>query len=229
MEWRLQPHPQVGHPNPPQGQSSSPQETYIVQFPREQVYYVPPPENTVFVERRRNSPKPKSPPETKYCCCCPRWLILTLILLCLIAIIGVAITILYFLYKPTYPSFSVAKMAVPTNSSRPVYEITLMANNPNARSGLEYQKSDDVSLVSDKGISGNGKFPGLKQEAEASSRVRVEIRGNNNSKRIINEGVVTFELEIGISVTNDVGNISLWTMNCNVACLQYVVNSSRIN
>lgn len=249
MDWRVaqQSHNIEGddannevHPHPPQGRPNPQphhQNTYIVQFPREQVYYVPPPEHAEFIQRQRNNISPPNHPKSSNSSttCCPRPnFIIALIFFCLVAIVAIAIFVLYFLYKPTFPSFSVSSMSLVTthnnnNHSHHLYKITLTAINPNAGSSVLYHNDAHVSLLSgNKALVGKGQFLGFQQQPDSSSSVNVEVKGVDDKTMETNEDdkkSVAFVLEMrDIRVNTLLGGFNFWTMQCNVDC-DFKVNS----
>ncbi|BAT73380.1 hypothetical protein VIGAN_01085700, partial [Vigna angularis var. angularis] len=158
-------------------------ETYIVQFPKDQVYRVPPRENALFVEQFR---KPVTPKKTRSggCCCCGSRVLLTvaLIVVSIVAVVGITLATLYFIFNPTGPAFSVGNLVVNSGggggdkNSRSQYRVSLRVNNPNDKLGIHYA-AGDVWLFFEGTKVAAGRFPWLDQGQEESSSVIVNMSG----------------------------------------------------
>ncbi|XP_028755099.1 NDR1/HIN1-like protein 13 [Neltuma alba] len=234
MDGRLQPPPTDEHhaatplPLPP----GRDHHTYIVQVPKDQVYRVPPPENAVFAEQRRNPINRKN----TNTCYRSSWFLISLAILLVLALIIIA---LYFIFKPKLPEFSVTKFEVkrpPTSSSSkknahwvPNYLVSMRAKNPNGRSGLSYAKDGDVSMYYDSIVVATGEFPGLDQDPNASSQVKIELSGskgrplNADMRRSMNSTskspvAISFELEMKLEVKGKIGGMKIYGMNPTVKC-----------
>ncbi|TKY60294.1 hypothetical protein E2542_SST17390 [Spatholobus suberectus] len=156
---------------PPPGRHGHGHDTYIVQFPKDQVYRVPPPENALIVEQYRN---PTTEKKRRRCCCfCSRRFLLTLaiIVVAVVAIAGITLATLFFVFKPKAPGFTVSHVAVRGNKNSE-YEVSLRVKNPNGRLGIGYENGD-VSLLFRETKAATGKFPTLKQRRDEPVRLRL--------------------------------------------------------
>ncbi|KAK4264899.1 hypothetical protein QN277_026018 [Acacia crassicarpa] len=236
MEGRLQPPAAIDEQNAvtplplPPGRE---RHTYIVQVPKDQVYRVPPPENALFVEQRRNPIKRKN----NTTCYCSSWFLISL--LAILIVTALTITSLYFIFRPKHPGFSVTKFEVkkpPTTTTNkknahwvPHYLVSMRAKNPNGRTGLSYAKDGDVSMYCNSIVVATGKFPGLDQDPNASSALKIELSGSKDRplnaamKRSMNstsksQVAISFELEMKLEVKGKIGGLKIYGMNPTVNC-----------
>ncbi|KAL9329591.1 hypothetical protein ACSQ67_004594 [Phaseolus vulgaris] len=217
---------------PPPGRKSH--ETYIVQFPKNQVYRVPPRENALIVEQYRN---PAAPKKTRGACClCERRVLLTLglIAVSIIAIVGITLATLYLIFDPTGPTFSVSNLVVKSGgadrNSRPQYKVSLIVNNPNERLGIQYE-AGEVSLLFEGTRIAGGRFPRLDQCREESSAVVANLSGPGGLFRWVSssgDGPVALELEMNLAVRIRTAGIETWLMTSNVFC-HFMVTGLRSN
>lgn len=204
---------------------------YIVQFPKDQVYRVPPRENAMIVERYRNPPKVKKDKKKGRSCFCPRVLLtIALIFVAIIAILGITLATLFFIFNPSGPTFSITNFKVknppgPKNTV-PKYGISLRAKNPNDRLGIVFENSE-VTMLFEAAKVATGKFPRLEQNRNATTLFDVDLIGTNGAlpKKMANSMVdeksktpLSFGLSMRLRVRLVAGGINSWVMNSNVVC-----------
>ncbi|XP_014506657.1 NDR1/HIN1-like protein 13 [Vigna radiata var. radiata] len=208
---------------PPPGRYD--QETYIVQFPKDQVYRVPPRENALFVEQFRN---PVTPKKTRSggCCCCGSRVLLTvaLIVVSVVAVVGITLATLYFIFNPTGPEFSIGNLVVNSGggdkNSRSQYRMSLRVNNPNDKLGIHFP-AGDVWLFFEGTKVAAGRFPWLDQNQEESSSVIVNMSGPSALfRRVSNSGEepVALKLEMKLAMRIRIAGIETWLMRSYVFC-----------
>ncbi|GAV90574.1 LEA_2 domain-containing protein [Cephalotus follicularis] len=123
---------------------------------------------TSYHERRRRG----------CCCSCCLWLTFTIItLLFLIAIAG---AVIYVLYRPQSPNFSVSGLKVSTlNLTSSSMTLNVTARNPNKKLVYIYNPFS-VSLYTVDGIAiGEGSFPSFVQDTKNTTLLRTAITSNN--------------------------------------------------
>ncbi|KAI4345228.1 hypothetical protein L6164_012370 [Bauhinia variegata] len=210
-------------PPPPGNQN---RKTYIVQAPKDQVYRVPPLENALIVENYRN---PRSVENFSCSFCFGK---VAIALLAILVLVSITLAILFFVFKPTPPLFSVKNLIV----KNPKYEISLSTKNPNAKYELEYDNDDQVSLLFDDKKVGTGKFPHLHQQPSSSSKVKVEVAGSNetlpaqmensiNSKNPKIPISLYLEMDLGVRMRGE-SWLNSWIFNSHVAS-KFKVNTLR--
>lgn len=214
-------------------------ETYVIQIPKNQIYRVPPPENAIIAERRRAC---KNKTMAHWYC-----LLITGFILVAVALIGIALVAFYFMYTPKGPTFSVARVLVkkphshPHKPSRPAYEISLQAKNPNPFMGISYNTGGVATLSSKGKRIAKGRFPPSCQEENSFKKIKVLLKGSkatlpkeiDKSMKAKKANVpVSLSLNLKIKVKVKLGAIKTWIMYKNVACKFKVntlgVTSSRI-
>ncbi|KAK3033398.1 hypothetical protein RJ639_033905 [Escallonia herrerae] len=217
-------HSSLGEPLPlPPGRS----ETYVVQILRDQIYRVPPPEHAKIVEKFRK-PNQKKKSGSAFCL----WSLFVVIILGLIS--GIGLSVYHFIFRPTLPAFSVSEVIVkhPPSSrhqrARPVYDITLFADNPSKITGVSYESGGYARLSFKQRRLGEGKYPTFLQEAKNSTVFHVNIAGLSAAlpkeiERSMNDKKfkkpVTFDLEINVPIKFMTWMINLkkdLTVSCNV-------------
>ncbi|KAL1191984.1 NDR1/HIN1-like protein 13 [Cardamine amara subsp. amara] len=149
-------------------------ETYVVQVPRDQVYWTPPPEHAKYIKKRRNNPE-----KNKKSGCFKRlmWFFITLVVFGIL--LGAIILILHFVFTPALPVFTVERLTVKTSN----FEVTLRAENPTSNMGVIYmmKKNEVVSLMYKNKSLGRGKFPKMSQAASSSNKVNVKLDGSTKN------------------------------------------------
>lgn len=150
-------------------------ETYVVQFPKDQIYRVPPPENARYVENHRlEAAQEKNNTRS----CCKNLLYIGVVLVVIGLLIGVTLTVIYHSFTPKSPVFSVSKLRVKQHKdgSPPTYDVTLKVKNPNEKMGIKYG-SDGAKLTFWTKTLGSGQFPSLNQDSSDSNVVHVKLDG----------------------------------------------------
>ncbi|XP_018629880.1 NDR1/HIN1-like protein 13 [Nicotiana tomentosiformis] len=165
--------------------SRSPDQTYVVQIPRDQVYRVPPPENARIVENHR---KPDSQKKNKCTCCC----LILAVLLGLAIMIGIVVLIIRALYTPKCPEFSITNIHFknvthPSNGHGqknnihpqpyPQFEMELKIVNVNERMDVAFGKGNNgkAALIFKKHEIGQGKYPSISQKPKDSTNVHFNL------------------------------------------------------
>lgn len=190
----------------------------------------------MIVERYRNPPPTEKKKRNGCCCCgCRRRVLLTvaLILVAIVAVIGITLATLFFIFNPKGPTFSVTNVVVKspgTKNSPPQYEVSLKAKNPNKRLGIVYENSEVFLLFEDTKVA-TGMFPRVKQDPDASTVVEVGLNGVNGAlpKKMAksmdkdddgekSDTGVELDLDMRLRVRIAAGGIDTWVMKSNVVC-----------
>ncbi|XP_028244999.1 NDR1/HIN1-like protein 13 [Glycine soja] len=212
---------------PPPGRHAPAAGTYIVQFPKDQVYRVPPRENALIVEQYRN-PATAKKRRGGCCCCCNRRVLITfaLVVTAIVAVVGITLATLYFIFSPAGPKFTVSHVAVNRNNKNSQgaaaqYEVSLRARNPNEKLAIQYQEGDVSLLLFDESKVAEGKFPTLEQGGGEASEVKLELTGSSGAfPRGMHGGdaAVDLKLEIKLAIRIRTAGLETWGMSSNVAC-----------
>ncbi|KAK7318591.1 hypothetical protein RJT34_03294 [Clitoria ternatea] len=211
---------------PPPGRPNH--DFYIVQFPKDQVYRVPPSENALIVEKYRDSKsREKRRGGCCSCCClCPRFMLtILLIIVSIIAVVGIAFAVLYFVFNPVGPTFAVSDVVVVKNGAnkKPGYEVSLKAKNPNGRLGVDYKNGAVWMLYGATEIA-TGKFPALREDKDETREVKVELSGSSGPlpKAMADEkpnSHVDLKLLMKLVVRFASVGVETWDMRANVMCV----------
>lgn len=208
----------------PQPESDSPHDgsgNFIVQFPKDQVYWVPPPENARLAEQFRNLPPHKtcfSP--------CLRWFLAILVLL--VIILGLVLTLSYLLMKPNPPTIHINKISTSHHSSStPKYHIVLKLKNVNSRMDLSYENGGSA-ILSQKGHKiAKGKPPSFYQNSNNSTNLQLLLRGsskklpNDIKKSMEGKGSKKSKVSLSLSISIPLKVVgAIWTrgMNLDAEC-----------
>ncbi|XP_010526649.1 PREDICTED: uncharacterized protein LOC104804156 [Tarenaya hassleriana] len=189
-------------------------ETYVVQAPKDQVYWVPPPEHANIAQQRRKPERKKKGGR------CKRLAWFSIILVVLGIIMGFVGLIVNFVFRPVQPIFNVYKFAVKSNQSHVVsYGITIRAENPTSNMGVEYTEGDIVSISYEGKNIGSGKFPKLTQSAYGSDPVHLKLDASKNAALPKSKQSVKLILSADLKAEYGVGPLR-WkeevTVTCNV-------------
>eukprot|EP01018_Ginkgo_biloba_P016770 Gb_31759 [translate_table: standard] len=161
----------------PTEKNGPPSGTYVVQFPKDRIHRGPPPQGS--------NPGYSKPPQRRRnrCCCCLAWL-LGLILL-FILIIGIAGVVLYLVFRPRIPKYSVESIEIKQfNFSKDLslsseFDLTIRARNPNKKIGIYYEGDSRVTvLYSDIELS-SGSIPAFYQGQRNTTILQASLKGSN--------------------------------------------------
>ncbi|KAM7256116.1 hypothetical protein ACFE04_011857 [Oxalis oulophora] len=219
-------------PSPPSSEQSIPPPpaagTYVIQLPKDQVYRIPPPENARQYERltRRHNRGRRSP-----CCCCLCSILAILALLVLFT--AVTAGILYLVYKPKAPDYTINKISInglnltSTSPLSPRIDVTVRANNPNDKIGIYYVNGSDVNVFYEDVELCDGVLPVFYQPTNNVTVFNTVLKGsgikltNAVSKSLVtaqNKKVVPLKVHIRAPVKIKVGSVKTWTITVKVDC-----------
>lgn len=205
--------------------------TYVIHIPKDQVYRVPPPENARRYENLARRGSRKSP-----CCLCLCWLIGLLVIF--VVLLGIAAGILYLVFKPRAPSYSVdaieisgLNLTAATDSSAlkfsPVFNVTVRADNPNDKIGIYYRSGSSVEIYYLEVKLSNGVLPVFYQPTNNLTVFPTVLKGSGieltsmmKSSMMLaqSRGDVPLGLKIRAPVRIKVGSVTMWTMTVKVDC-----------
>lgn len=205
--------------------------TYVIQIPKDQIYRVPPPENAHLFEsysrrgstrRRRRSP----------CCRCLAWTLLSLLSLLLLLVVAVAV--LYFVFQPKFPSYSLERIAVngfdlnlTAGALSPEFDVAVRADNPNKKIGISYEGGSDIGVYYSDVKLCEGSWPVFYQGHRNVTAFVTELRGSgirlSSSLRssLIEQqrrGQVPLEIDVKVPVRVKFGVVTSWKITVKVRC-----------
>jgi hypothetical protein len=227
---------------PPQQTQTQAQKTagpqpgeYVIQVPKDKVFRVPPPENARLLEHyTRRAKRGRGG-----CSCLRACLYLLLAVLCLAVLLAVAVGVVYLVYKPRQPAYTVASLAVSGLSGAgnasapgaftPGFEATVRADNSaNGKIGVHYDGAGSRVGVSYDGVSlAQGAWPAFYQ---APGNVTVFVAKAKGTGMRFSESVrgqmaaaerlrsVPFDVDIKVPVRVQLGGVKTWAVSVTVRC-----------
>ncbi|KAF9676334.1 hypothetical protein SADUNF_Sadunf09G0127900 [Salix dunnii] len=200
--------------------------TYVIQIPKDQVYRVPPPENAQRFERLS-----RRKPSRSRCCCCLCWFLS--FLAAFLFLLGLAAAILYLVFRPESPDYSIERVAISgfnLTSSGPIspeFNVTVRANNPNNKIGIYYEKGSSVNVYSDGVKMATGSLPVFYQDKNNVTVVVTSLKGTaielTSGVRTalangVSKGAVPFNLALRAPVKLKLGSVKTWKITVKVDC-----------
>lgn len=211
-------------PKPPPG-------TYVIQVPKDQIFRVPPPENA----RRFEAYTRRARRQRRGCCCCLAWT--GALLLFLLFALAVAAGILYLVFQPKVPKYSVDGLAVKgfnlssatTNlaSLSPEFDATIRADNPNKKIGIYYRSGSSIAVSYDGVNLCDGVWPTfyqgkrnvtIFQTALTGSGIRLAAAMKDALVTAQSRGEVPLKIDIKVPVRIKFGAVKTWTITVKVRC-----------
>ncbi|KAJ6841278.1 uncharacterized protein M6B38_307790 [Iris pallida] len=188
---------------------------------------------------------PLSPPKRrrsrKSCCCkCFCWTVLSLLLL--IVLVVATLGILYVVFKPKIPKYSVDRLRVTAFdvdanlTAHATFAVTVTARNPNKRVGIYYEEGSRLNVLYSGFDLCSGSFPVFYQGHHNTSVVTVELMGETKVggdlmaalQQQQQTGTVPLEFRGEVPVRVKFGALKLWKMTSKVRC-DLVVDSLNAN
>ncbi|GMH11985.1 hypothetical protein Nepgr_013826 [Nepenthes gracilis] len=191
-----------------------------------QIYRVPPPENArkyqLYTRRKHRH-------NQRRCCLCT-----TLVLLLLAVLVAVSACILYLIYRPKSPSYSVQSVSVEginltssTTAISPDFNVTLRAENPNKKIGIYYEKGSSFKIYHNDVEFSEGSLPAFYQPPENVTLFSMILTGSNivlstSARQTIlteqNSGKVPLNMHVKLPVKIKLGAVKTWTVTVKVSC-----------
>ncbi|XP_009418272.3 NDR1/HIN1-like protein 6 [Musa acuminata AAA Group] len=174
------------------------------------------------------------------CCTCLCWSLLAIVIL--IVVIAVAAGVLYLVFRPKIPKYSVDRLAVSSfavddNATVAVtFNVTVTARNPNRRIGIYYQGGSDLSAwYTDERLC-TGSFPAFYQGHRNTTVLHVLLAGEAKiGNELLTElqqqqqtGTIPLAVRGVVPVRVKLGKLKLWKVRFKVRC-SLVVNSLSAN
>ncbi|XP_058079034.1 NDR1/HIN1-like protein 13 [Magnolia sinica] len=209
-------------PVPPPG-------AYVIQVPKDQIYRYPPQEKS---GRHQTGRKPR-----RNCCCrCLCWTIGLLLLLVILAAATVAI--LYLIFRPKIPEYSVESLSIKgfnfnfssdqtSLTFSPEIDVSVRAENPNGKIGIYYEKGSSVSVFYSDLELCNGVLPVFYQGTKNVTVFRTALTGegvlltgalHGTLAAQQRKGEIPLELDLRVPVKVKFGAVKTWTITVKVRC-----------
>ncbi|CAA2985978.1 NDR1/HIN1-like protein 13 [Olea europaea var. sylvestris] len=217
--------PQPPKPEPNSKPVLQPPSTYVVQLPREQILRYPPPENArkFHALARRNKRS-----------CCRRCCYFTLcLLLLLIVTVAIAAGVLYLVFRPEAPKYTITSVAIKGMNltsvpfTSPVFDVSIRAENPNDKIGIYYSKNSVVNVFYNDVKLGDGVLPSFYQPKNNVTMFQTALKGSNivlggavktSLRNGQNENRVPLVMRLKVHVKFKVGSMKTWEITIKVRC-----------
>ncbi|XP_074285555.1 NDR1/HIN1-like protein 13 [Silene latifolia] len=204
--------------------------TYVIQLPKDQIFRVPPPENAHKFKRytKRN-------PNRNYCRSCICYMIS--IILLLIILLGITFGILYLIYRPKIPTYTIngiqikgvnlTAAKVTATTITPVFNITVKTDNRNGKISIYYEQGSKINIYRDGVNFCDGELPAFYQPPKSVTVFSTELSGSgivlskSALEKLLNQqknGKVPLEMDVKVPVRIKLGSVKFWTMTVKVKC-----------
>ncbi|XP_065868398.1 NDR1/HIN1-like protein 13 [Euphorbia lathyris] len=213
--------------SPPPEKPAPPPGTYVIQIPKDQVYRVPPPENAKKYEKLSHRK-----PRRSSCCCCLCWFLGILVTLILLA--GIAAGVLYLVFKPEAPKYSIDSISIKdfnlTSSGpySPEFDVTVRADNGNDKIGIDYRSGSSVDVFYKDVRLSYGKLPVFYQGTNNVTVFKtvlkesgIELTSSVHKALLVDSQIkktVPFGVKLRAPVKLKVGSVKTWTITVKVNC-----------
>lgn len=201
--------------------------TYVtVQLPKDVILRVPPEENA---KRYQQLSKRKN--RRSSCCGCCRCLLISLLLLLLA--LGITAAVLYLVFRPESPNYTVENVAIKgfnlTSPSpiSPEFDVAVRADNPNKKIGIYYEKGSSVEILYGGAALCTGSLPVFFQPANNVTVFTTAAKANgvNLTSSILKgladaekNGAVPLTLKLIAPVKLKLGAVKTWKFAVKVTC-----------
>lgn len=206
-----------------------PNETYVIQIPKEQILRQPPPDHAHRAKLYARRPARRR--LMRRCCCSA---IASLVLL--IIAVGAAAGILYLVVRPKAPSYSLTAVnmtgldSVLTSASAalsPIVQVTVEADNKNKRLSILYQSGGTVELYFQDTKLSSGDWPKFRQGPRNITEVQLQMTGSgilmtaNTRNALVNDQKnksVPLTMHAKVPVKVKYSFITSWKITAKVKC-----------
>ncbi|CAK9142890.1 unnamed protein product [Ilex paraguariensis] len=201
----------------------------------EQVLYQPPFRRTFPVAH-------SNPPKKRSCCCkCMCWTISLLILL--LIIIGITAAILYVVFKPKLPQYLIDSLRISNfklNFDMSLYakfDVKIIANNPNKKIGIYYEKGSQLSVWYSSTKLCHGSLPKFYQGHQNTTLINVALSGQTRAGSTLmaalqeqqQTGRIPLDLNVDVPVSIKLGKLKLMKVRILGGCMLIVDSLSANN
>ncbi|QCE01106.1 NDR1/HIN1-like protein 6 [Vigna unguiculata] len=207
-------------------------ERAVLQQQQQQQQQQHPPQHTIPVMR---------PPKKRRSCCCRFFCWLISILLILIVAIGITVGILYLVFRPKVPKYSVDELIVTqfdisdNNSLSATFNLTITARNPNKKIGIYYRGGSHISAWYDDTKLCEGSLPKFYQGHRNTTVLSIPLTGQTQDatglqtslqQQLQETANVPLNLKVNQPVRIKLGKLKLFTIKFRVRCKIVVDNLS---
>ncbi|AEE34412.1 NDR1/HIN1-like protein 6 [Arabidopsis thaliana] len=130
---------------------------------------------------------PLAPPKKRRSCCCRCFCYTFCFLLLLVVAVGASIGILYLVFKPKLPDYSIDRLQLTRfalnqdSSLTTAFNVTITAKNPNEKIGIYYEDGSKITVWYMEHQLSNGSLPKFYQGHENTTVIYVEMTGQTQN------------------------------------------------
>ena len=184
--------------------------------------HLPPPPRTL----------PAKPPKKRSCCCkCVCWVVS--LLLILIVAIGIAIGILFLVFRPKLPKYSVDHLRIShlnlstNNELSATFNLTITARNPNKEIGIYYEGGSRIRAYYEKTKLCEGSLPKFYQGYRNTTTLNLLLSGQTQDATGLagrlqqqqqQTGNIPLDLRVKQPVRIKLGELKLFKVKYRVNC-----------
>lgn len=144
-----------------------------------------PPNKAQLYNTTRPVYRPQGPPRRRRSCCCSCCLWTTLLIILIVFLAAIAGAVLWVIYRPQRPNFSVSSLQVSefnltSSQLKSKFNFTLIARNPNRKITFFYDPVS-ISLFANGVDVGGGSFPGFVHGTKNTTTMRTVIASSGQS------------------------------------------------
>ena len=182
------------------------------------------------------------PPNRSSCCCkCICWTITLLVLL--LVILGATAGILYLVFRPKLPKYSVDRLKItdlrlnPDMTLYAAFDVKIRATNPNKKIGIYYERGGKLSIWYTNTELCQGSLPKFYQGHRNTTVLNVVLTGQTRSGSTLmtalqeqqRTGRIPLDLRVDVPVAIKMGKLKLKKVRFLVECLLVVDSLSTDN
>jgi len=181
---------------------------------------------------RREHPRYLSPPPKRRCSCC-RCLCCTIcFLIAFVVIVAVACGVLYLVFRPKIPKYSVDSIQITNFTINPTdlstncqFAVKIKARNPNKRIGIYYLDNSNLAVLYSGSELCTGSLPVFYQGHQNTTFLDVELTGTGAKltsdmvttlKAQTNQASIPLNLKADVPVKIKLGKLKLWKITVRV-------------
>ena len=203
----------------------------------------PPPPPPPLPQHNLHVMQQSKPPKKRRSCCCRFLCWLISILLILIVAIGITIGILFLVFRPKLPKYSIDEIGVTkfdlanNNSLSVTFNLTITARNPNKRIGIDYRGGSHISAWYNDTKLCEGSLPKFYQGHHNTTVLNIPLSGQTQDasglrdallQQLQQNGNVPLRLRAKQPVRIKLGKLKLPKVTFRVRC-RIVVDSLNSN
>lgn len=183
------------------------------------------------------------PPKKKRSCLCRCFCWTLSLLLLLIVIIAIVVGILFLVFRPKLPKYSIDGLRITqlnlsnNDSLSATFDVNITARNPNEKIGIYYEGGSSINVFYTETQLCQGSLPKFYQGHENTTVLTVELTGQTqNATGLLTEmqaeqqrGSVPLTLKVRQPVRIKLGRLKLMKMNFRATCSLVVDSLSASN